>query len=92
MAAVDSWQQPARLTHARRKAQAALAFHTSTATLAQRTTDRARAQCFLAAGSTLLCGLPVSSGGQVIGAIGEGGGSHEPDIHSADAGLAAPRR
>ena len=82
----------ASLTLAPLKAQTALAFRTPTATLAQRTTDPIRAQSFLAAGFTLLGGgLPISIGGQVVGAIGTGGGSPEQDIQVAQAGLAALR-
>ena len=74
------------------KAQTALAFRTPTAVLAERTTDPVRAQSFLAAGFTLLGGgLPIAGAdGQVIGAIGVGGGSPEQDIEVAVAGLAAP--
>lgn len=79
----------ASLTLAPLKAQTALAFRTPTATLAERTTDPVRAQSFLAAGFTLLGGgLPISVDGQVIGAIGVGGGSPEQDVEIAEAGLA----
>lgn len=80
----------ASLTLAPLKAQTALAFRTATATLAQRTTDPVRAQSLLAAGFTLLGGgLPLVADGQVIGAIGVGGGSPDQDIQVAQAGLAA---
>ena len=83
----------ASLTLAPLKAQTALAFRTSTATLAQRTTDPVRAQSLLAAGFTLLGGgLPVTADGQVVGAIGVGGGSPDQDNQVAEAGLAALRR
>lgn len=82
----------ASLTLAPLKAQTALAFRTPTATLAQRTTDPVRAQSLLAAGFTLLGGgLPITHSGQVIGAIGVGGGSPDQDIQVAEAGLAALR-
>jgi glc operon protein GlcG len=75
------------------KAQTALAFRTATATLAQRTTDPVRAQSFLAAGFTLLGGgVPLLAGGQVIGAVGVGGGSPDQDVLVAEAGAAALRR
>jgi glc operon protein GlcG len=81
---------PASLTLAPLKAQTALAFRTPTATLAERTTDPVRAQSFLAAGFTLLGGgLPITVDGQVIGAIGVGGGSPDDDVEIAEAGLAA---
>ena len=84
---------PASLTLAPLKAQTSLAFRTSTATLAQRTTDPVRAQSFLAAGFTLLGGgLPLLSGEQVIGAIGVGGGSPDQDHQIAEAGRRALRR
>lgn len=80
----------ASLTLAPLKAQTALAFRTPTATLAQRTTDAVRAQSFLAAGFTLLGGgVPITDGGQVVGAIGVGGGSPDQDVQVAEAGLAA---
>ena len=82
----------ASLTLAPLKAQTALAFRTPTATLAQRTTDPVRAQSLLAAGFTLLGGgLPLTADGQVIGAIGVGGGSPDQDIQVAQAGLVALR-
>ena len=74
------------------KAQTALAFRTSTATLAQRTTDPVRAQSLLAAGFTLLGGgVPLTARGQVVGAIGVGGGSPDQDVQIAEAGAAALR-
>ena len=80
----------ASLTLAPLKAQTALAFRTPTATLAQRTTDPVRAQSFLAAGFTLLGGgLPITDEGQVIGAVGVGGGTPEQDAEIAEAGIAA---
>lgn len=81
----------ASITLAPLKAATALAFRTSTATLAQRTTDPIRAQSLLAAGFTLLGGgLPLATkDGTVIGAIGTGGGSPEQDEQVAQAGLAA---
>ena len=80
----------ASLTLAPLKAQTALAFRTPTATLAQRTTDPVRAQSFLAAGFTLLPGgVPITGDGQVIGAVGVGGGTPEQDAEIAEAGLAA---
>ena len=83
----------ASLTLAPLKAQTALAFRTATATLAQRTTDPVRAQSLLAAGFTLLGGgLPLTADGQIIGAVGVGGGSPDQDIQVAEAGLAALRR
>lgn len=83
----------ASLTLAPLKAQTALAFRTPTATLAERTTDPIRAQSLLAAGFTLLGGgLPLTADGQVIGAVGVGGGSPDQDIQVAEAGLAALRR
>jgi glc operon protein GlcG len=83
----------ASLTLAPLKAQTALAFGTSTATLAERVANNpVRAQSFLAAGFTLLGGgLPITDNGQVIGAIGVGGGSPEQDAQVAEAGLAALR-
>ena len=84
---------PASLSLAPLKAQTSLAFRTSTATLAERTTDPVRAQSFLAAGFTLLGGgLPLFSGEQVIGAIGVGGGSPDQDSRIAEAGRRALRR
>lgn len=81
---------PASLTLAPLKAHTALAFRTSTATLAARTTDPVRAQSFLAAGFTLLGGgLPIVRGEQVIGAVAVGGGSPEQDVQIAEAGLTA---
>ena len=80
----------ASLTLAPLKAQTSLAFRTATATLAQRTTDAVRAQSFLAAGFTLLGGgVPITDGGQVIGAVGVGGGSPEQDAQVAQAGVDA---
>lgn len=82
----------ASLTLAPLKAATALAFRTSTATLAGRTTDPVRAQSLLAAGFTLLGGgVPLTAAGQVIGAIGVGGGTPEQDIQIAEAGAAALR-
>lgn len=84
----NSW---ASITLAPLKAATALAFRTSTAVLAERTTDPVRAQSLLAAGFTLLGGgLPLTTKeGVVIGAIGTGGGSPEQDEQIAQAGLAA---
>ncbi len=49
-----------------------------------------RAQSFLAAGFSLLGGgVPITRNGQVIGAVGIGGGSPEQDVQVAEAGLAA---
>lgn len=81
----------ASITLAPLKAATALAFRTSTAVLAARTTDPVRAQSLLAAGFTLLGGgLPITTkDGVVIGAIGSGGGSPEQDEQIAQAGLAA---
>ena len=82
----------ASLVLAPAKAQTALAFRTPTAVLAQRTTDPVRAQSLLAAGFTLLGGgLPLLAGGQVIGAVGVGGGSPDQDVQVAEAGAAALR-
>jgi glc operon protein GlcG len=82
----------ASLVLAPSKAETALAFRTATATLAQRTADPVRAQSLLAAGFTLLGGgVPLTAGGQVIGAIGVGGGSPDQDIQVAEAGAAALR-
>ncbi len=82
----------ASLTLAPLKAATAVAFRTSTATLATRTTDPVRAQSLLAAGFTLLGGgVPLSAGGQVIGAIGVGGGTPDQDVQIAEAGAAALR-
>lgn len=51
-----------------------------------------RAQSLLAAGFTLLGGgLPITTSGEVIGAIGVGGGSPDQDAQVAQAGLAALR-
>ena len=81
----------AALTLAPLKAQTALAFRTATADLA-RTPDPVRVQSFLAAGFTLLGGgLPIVVDGQVVGAVGVGGGSPEQDVQVAAAGLAALR-
>lgn len=84
----------ASLTLAPLKAQTALAFRTPTAVLADRVAnDPVRAQSFLAAGFTLLGGgLPVSVDGQVVGAVGVGGGTPEQDVQIAEAGLRALRR
>jgi uncharacterized protein GlcG (DUF336 family) len=80
----------ASITLAPLKAQTALAFRTSTATLAQNTTDPVRAQALLAAGFTLLGGgVPLRAQDQVIGAIGVGGGSPDQDVQIAEAGAAA---
>lgn len=81
----------ASITLAPLKAATALAFRTSTASLAAGTTDPVRAQSLLAAGFTLLGGgLPITTGdGVVIGAIGVGGGNPEQDEQIAQAGLAA---
>ena len=80
------------MTLAPLKAATAVAFRTSTATLASRTTDPVRAQSLLAAGFTLLGGgVPLSAGGQVIGAIGVGGGTPAQDVTVAEAGAAALR-
>lgn len=80
----------ASLTLAPLKAETAVAFRTSTATLASRTTDPVRAQSLLAAGFTLLGGgVPLSADGQVIGAIGVGGGTPDQDVQIAEAGAAA---
>ncbi len=74
------------------KADTALSFRTATAALAARTTDPVRAQSLLAAGFTLLPGgVPLTSGGQVIGAVGVGGGSPDQDVQVAEAGAAALR-
>ncbi len=82
----------ASLTLAPLKASTAVAFRTSTATLASRTTDPVRAQSLLAAGFTLLGGgVPLSVGGQIIGAIGVGGGTPDQDVQIAEAGAAALR-
>lgn len=81
----------ASLTLAPLKAQTALAFRTPTTTLAERVADNpVRAQSFLAAGFTLLGGgLPITDEGQVIGAIGVGGGSPEQDVQIGEAGIGA---
>lgn len=81
----------ASITLAPLKAAPALAFQTSTSTLAARTTDPVRAQSLLAAGFTLLGGgLPLATKeGVVIGAIGTGGGSPEQDEQIAQVGLTA---
>ncbi len=82
----------ASLTLAPLKAETAVAFRTSTATLASRTTDPVRAQSLLAAGFTLLGGgVPLTDGTQVIGAIGVGGGTPDQDVQIAEAGAAALR-
>jgi glc operon protein GlcG len=82
----------ASLTLAPFKAETAVAFRISTATLASRTTDPVRAQSLLAAGFTLLGGgVPLSADGQVIGAIGVGGGTPDQDVQIAEAGAAALR-
>jgi glc operon protein GlcG len=82
----------ASLTLAPLKAATAVAFRTSTATLASRTTDPVRAQSLLAAGFTLLGGgVPLTAKGQVIGAIGVGGGTPDQDVQIAEAGAAALR-
>jgi glc operon protein GlcG len=82
----------ASLTLAPLKAATAVAFGTSTATLARATTDPVRAQSLLAAGFTLLGGgVPLRAGAQVIGAIGVGGGSPDQDVQIAEAGAAALR-
>lgn len=82
----------ASLTLAPLKATTAVAFRTSTATLASRTTDPVRAQSLLAAGFTLLGGgVPLAVDGQVIGAIGVGGGTPDQDVQIAEAGAAALR-
>lgn len=82
----------ASLTLAPLKAATSVAFRTSTATLASRTTDPVRAQSLLAAGFTLLGGgVPLSIGAQVIGAIGVGGGTPDQDVQIAEAGAAALR-
>jgi glc operon protein GlcG len=82
----------ASLTLAPLKAETAVAFRTSTATLASRTTDPVRAQSLLTAGFTLLPGgVPLSAGAQVIGAIGVGGGTPDQDAQIAETGAAALR-
>jgi uncharacterized protein GlcG (DUF336 family) len=74
------------------KAATARAFRTATADLAARTTDPARIASFVAAGYSLLGGgRPVVENGQVIGAIGVGGGSPEQDDQVAQAALRAQR-
>jgi glc operon protein GlcG len=82
----------ASLTLAPLKAETAVAFGRSTAALASGTTDPVRAQSLLAAGFTLLGGgVPLTTEGQVIGAIGVGGGSPDQDVQIAEAGAAALR-
>ena len=53
--------------------------------------DPVRVASFLANGefSLLGGGLPISRGGQVIGAIGVGGGTPEQDVVVGEAALAA---
>ena len=82
----------ASLTLVPLKANTAVAFRTATHTLAERlATDLIRAQSFIATGEFTLIGggLPIAANGQVIGAIGVGGGSPEQDVVVAQAGLAA---
>ena len=85
----------AALTLAPQKAATALAFRNTTRALAEGVArDDLRAESFLAAGFTLLGGgLPIRHGnrttGQVIGAIGVGGGTADQDIVVAEAGLDA---
>ena len=82
----------ASLTLVPLKAHTAVAFRTGTHTLAERlASDLLRAQSFIATGEFTLVGggLPIVSDGQVIGAIGVGGGSPEQDVVVGQAGLAA---
>lgn len=74
------------------KAQTANAFRTPTHVLAQGVAaDPARlASIASAPGFTLLGGgVPLRSGGDVLGAIGVGGGSAAQDVEVAEAGAAA---
>ena len=82
----------ASLTLVPPKAVTAASFRTPTHVLAERVAaDPVRVASFLANGEFTLLGggLPVSRGGQVVGAIGVGGGSVEQDIDVAQAALAA---
>ena len=72
------------------KARTSAAFRAPTADLAARTTDPARIASFTAAGFSLLGGgRPIVEDGEVIGAIGVGGGSPEQDDEVAQAALLA---
>ena len=81
---------PASVALVPTKARTSLAFRSSTADFARRTTDPARIASFVAAGFSLLGGgRPIVEDGQVIGAIGVGGGSPEQDDQVAAAALEA---
>ena len=81
---------PASVALVPAKARTALAFRSSTADFAARTTDPARIASFVAAGFSLLGGgRPIVEDGEVIGAIAVGGGSPEQDDQVAAAALEA---
>jgi glc operon protein GlcG len=81
---------PASVALVPAKARTAIAFRTSTAQLAERTTDPARIASFVGAGFSLLGGgRPIVEDDMVIGAIGVGGGSPEQDDEVAAAALEA---
>jgi glc operon protein GlcG len=78
---------PASVTLVPIKARTAAAFKTATVDLG-RTTDPARIASFTTAGFSLLGGgRPIVENGEVIGAIGVGGGSPEQDDEVARAAL-----
>lgn len=74
-----------------RKAKTAVSFRTPTHVLAENVASNpARSGSFLSAGFSLLGGgLPIVVDGQLLGAIGVGGGSPEQDVVVGQAGLAA---
>ncbi len=72
------------------KAHTSRSFRAATADLAARTTDPARIASFTTAGFSLLGGgRPIFEDGELIGAIGVGGGSPEQDDEVAVAALEA---
>ena len=82
----------ASLTLVPLKAHTAISFRTATHTLAERVaSDPVRVASFVGTGQFTLVGggLPISRDGQVIGAIGVGGGSPEQDVTVAQAAVAA---
>jgi uncharacterized protein GlcG (DUF336 family) len=82
----------ASLTLVPLKAHTAVAFRTPTHVLAARVVaDPVRLASFVGTGEFTLVGggLPITSGGRVIGAIGVGGSSPEQDVVVGQAALAS---